>query len=262
VPGLVAVVLGGSRATGTHTPASDVDLGLYYHADQLDLAALRQVAMDLDDRHEGATLTAPGGWGAWVDGGGWLTIGGQAVDFLYREIDRVAGVVADAVVGRFQVAYHWGHPHGFISTIYAAEVAACRVLWERDGAITILKARLEPYPPALQVSFIEQFAAEAEFFVMVARHGLPRRDVAYTAGCAYRIVACLMQVICAANGRWVLNEKGAVAIAAMLPRTLPDLPERVAAIFAFAASVATLPRAVDEVADLVAVIRQIAPIRP
>jgi predicted nucleotidyltransferase len=29
IPGVVAVVLGGSRARGTATPESDVDLGLY-----------------------------------------------------------------------------------------------------------------------------------------------------------------------------------------------------------------------------------------
>lgn len=35
VCGLVAVVLGGSRARSTRTPQSDVDLGLYYEPDAL-----------------------------------------------------------------------------------------------------------------------------------------------------------------------------------------------------------------------------------
>lgn len=30
VPGVRAVMLGGSRARGDHTPESDVDLGIYY----------------------------------------------------------------------------------------------------------------------------------------------------------------------------------------------------------------------------------------
>jgi predicted nucleotidyltransferase len=30
VPGVAAVVLGGSRAAGTHRPDSDWDLGIYY----------------------------------------------------------------------------------------------------------------------------------------------------------------------------------------------------------------------------------------
>jgi len=37
----------------------------------------------------GATVTAPGEWGPWVDGGGWLTVDGAAVDWIYRDLDRV-----------------------------------------------------------------------------------------------------------------------------------------------------------------------------
>jgi hypothetical protein len=38
VSGVTAVVLGGSRARGTARPDSDIDLGIYYHAQQpLDL---------------------------------------------------------------------------------------------------------------------------------------------------------------------------------------------------------------------------------
>ncbi|HEY8473810.1 MAG TPA: nucleotidyltransferase domain-containing protein [Natronosporangium sp.] len=42
---MVAVALGGSRATGTHRPDSDFDLGLYYRQ-PLDTAALRKLAAD------------------------------------------------------------------------------------------------------------------------------------------------------------------------------------------------------------------------
>jgi predicted nucleotidyltransferase len=42
VPGIVAVVLGGSRAIGAFTPESDIDIGIYYDdARRFDLAALR-----------------------------------------------------------------------------------------------------------------------------------------------------------------------------------------------------------------------------
>ena len=48
IDGIAAVVLGGSRARGTHTPASDVDIGLYYHSHRpLDLRALEQLATEL-----------------------------------------------------------------------------------------------------------------------------------------------------------------------------------------------------------------------
>ena len=43
VEGVVGVLLGGSRARGTHLPTSDVDLGVYYAA-ALDVPALAELA--------------------------------------------------------------------------------------------------------------------------------------------------------------------------------------------------------------------------
>jgi hypothetical protein len=41
-------------------------------------------------------VTRPGEWGPWVDGGGWLHVGGTAVDWLYRDLDRVRKSWEDA----------------------------------------------------------------------------------------------------------------------------------------------------------------------
>ena len=80
VPGIVAIALGGSRARGAATAASDYDIGLYYRADwPIDVAALAKAAAALDDRGPAAEVTPIGGWGPWIDGGGWLRIGGVAV---------------------------------------------------------------------------------------------------------------------------------------------------------------------------------------
>jgi predicted nucleotidyltransferase len=69
IPGLLGIVLGGSRARGTHTPTSDIDLGLYYDpAHPPDLAALRQIAQELDDAHRPDAITPLGGWGPWING--------------------------------------------------------------------------------------------------------------------------------------------------------------------------------------------------
>jgi predicted nucleotidyltransferase len=46
VPGVVGVVLGGSRARGTHTEDSDTDLGLYYRA-PLDTGRLGELAREV-----------------------------------------------------------------------------------------------------------------------------------------------------------------------------------------------------------------------
>lgn len=53
VGGVMGVVLGGSRASGEHTPASDVDLGLYYRP-PLDVVELQVTAR----RRAGPAATA------------------------------------------------------------------------------------------------------------------------------------------------------------------------------------------------------------
>jgi predicted nucleotidyltransferase len=89
VAGLKAIVLGGSYAHGEARPDSDLDLGLYYAEKQpLDIAHLRAIASRLNDAPD-PTLTELGGWGTWVNGGAWLIIGGQRVDWLYRNLDVV-----------------------------------------------------------------------------------------------------------------------------------------------------------------------------
>ncbi|MFD0593832.1 nucleotidyltransferase domain-containing protein [Catellatospora coxensis] len=115
VPGVVAVVLGGSRARGEHRPDSDTDLGLYYRG-PLDVDALRSLAAQVATAHD---VYRPGEWGPWVDGGGWLTVDGQAVDWIYRDLDRVRAVWDDCRAGRYTVERQVGHPLGFYSHAYA-----------------------------------------------------------------------------------------------------------------------------------------------
>src|SRR5918994_1034069 len=85
VPGVVGVVLGGSRARGTANAASDYDVGLYYGPDDpLDTGRLLDAARELADDPAAVTVTPVGGWGPHIVGGGWLSIEGRKVDLLYR----------------------------------------------------------------------------------------------------------------------------------------------------------------------------------
>ena len=94
--GLQAIVLGGSWASGTQRPDSNIDLGLYYAEDHpLDIAHVRRIASELHDVPN-AIVTDLGEWGRWVNGGAWLTIQGQRVDFLYRNINFVASIIDDS----------------------------------------------------------------------------------------------------------------------------------------------------------------------
>ena len=54
------IVLGGSRARGTHTEDSDIDIGIYYNSELFDLIAINQIATDLDDENRSNLIVPPG----------------------------------------------------------------------------------------------------------------------------------------------------------------------------------------------------------
>ncbi len=177
VPGLSALVLGGSRGRGTAGPASDYDLGLYYEPDApLDIEALRAAIAPLVD-DPASTVTDLGGWGPWINGGGWLTLGGAEVDLLYRDLGRVRAVIADAREGRFSMNYQPGHPHGFCSVIWMGEAATCQPLLDPAGVIAGLKRQAWPYPEALRDALVARFGWEVDFAIdnaeLAARRGEP-----------------------------------------------------------------------------------------
>ena len=223
VSGVRAIALGGSRARGTATPHSDYDIGLYYDGAQpLDVAALGRIAAEIDDRGAAASVTPVGGWGPWIDGGGWLVIEEMHVDLLYRDLAKVARVIEDCHAGRLEVAYQPGHPHAFVSAIYAGEVALAKVLHDPDGLLAAHRVRISPYPAALARELRRRFEWEAHFSLENAEKARARADTAYISGCAFRSIACLCQALHAINGVWLLNEKGAVAGVMRLSRK-PDL---------------------------------------
>jgi hypothetical protein len=233
VPGVAAIVLGGSRALGTHHAGSDYDIGLYYRPENpIDTAALAEVVSGLDDRGSGEAVTRIGEWGPWINGGAWLTIGGQPVDLLYRDLGKVEHCLSEALEGRFETAYQSGHPHAFTSAHYLGEAALCRPLSDPDGVLARLKARLTPYPEPLRASLMQRFGWEAGFALMTGGKGAKHGDVAYVAGSLWRAVACLCQTLFALNSAWLINEKGAVAAAARLPMAPAEFQPRVEAAIA------------------------------
>ena len=232
VDGVTAIVLGGSRARGTHTSISDVDLGIYYHPDSpLDLKALGKLATQLDDEHRADVITDLGGWGPWINGGGWLIIQSYHVDFLYRDLGKVNAVIDDCLQGKVEIFYQPGHPFGFLSSIYLAEVAVCRPLWDPEGMISELKKKLNPYPDSLQKVVVQKFSWEINFSIEIARKSVERSDVTYAAGCCFRSVMCMLQVLFAVNKTYWLNEKGAVALAETFPRKPGRFQARINDVF-------------------------------
>ena len=224
---MLAVTLGGSRARGPVQPDSDIDLGLYYRAERpFDLEALSKLCLELDDSGS-AQPTQTGGWGAWVDGGAWLTVGGQRVDFIYRELGRLERSVQDALAGHIKLHAQPGHPHGIHSHHYAAELALGQVLVDESGVLVALKARLGGYPTTLKAALIAHYDWQPDFWLYSVAKGRKRGDVHYAQGCAYQAVMAMVQVLCARNQVWLTNEKGALALAAAVPGAPTDFAERV-----------------------------------
>ncbi|KIU46408.1 nucleotidyltransferase domain-containing protein [Bradyrhizobium elkanii] len=232
VPGVAAVVLGGSRARGTAHQTSDYDLGLYFaEAAPVDTERLRMVVQGLVDDPAAVHVTPVGEWGPWIVGGAWLVIGGHKVDLLYRSVEQVTAVLDACRNGEIGMHYQPGHPHGFCSAIWMGEVALCRVLHDPQGVVAAMQAKTVPYPPALRDALLRRFQWEIRFAIDNAELAVPRGDGTHVAGCAYRALACIAQVLFALNGQYLINEKGALVQAADFPLTVRGLAGRVAELW-------------------------------
>lgn len=227
VPGIAAIVLGGSRARGSAHAASDYDIGLYFTAAMpLDTERLLAAAKRVADVPAAAAVTNIGAWGPWIVGGAWLSVDGHKVDLLYRDADAVEAVMESCRAGTVAMDYQPGHPHGFCSAIWMGEIAYCQPLHDPQSLIARLKSIALPYPPGLREALVGRFQWEVLFGIENAELAIARGEQTHIAGCAYRSLACVAQVLFALNERYLINEKGALPEAARMPLTIPHLAEQ------------------------------------
>lgn len=212
-PGVVGVVLGGSRARGTETVTSDIDIAIYYSkAGGFNVGDIGTIAAHIDDEHREGLITSLGEWGPWVNGGGWLEVQGYLFDIVFRDFDRVSQVVDDCLKGVVTANYHAGHPHAFLNVMYMGEIATGKVLTDPTNRLAELKAKTLPYPKTMQQAIIKYFMFEVNYSLMFAADNAEKEDASYVAGCCYRTIACLNQVIFALNEEYCLNEKKAATM--------------------------------------------------
>src|SRR5581483_9895755 len=207
VHGLKAIVLGGSYASGAQRPDSDIDIGLYYYEKlPLDITHIRSIAFSLNDSPN-PVVTDLGGWGTWVNGGAWLTIQGQHVDFLYRNIDFVTSTIDDCNAGNIRSDY-WQQPaYGFHSFMYCTETFICRPLHDPEHIIEHLKTKVSHYPPKLKQVIIKNFLWSARFTLDNTYKPADRGEVYIVTGCLARAIHCLVQVLYALNETYYISEK-------------------------------------------------------
>jgi len=250
IPGISAVVLGGSQARGRARPGSDIDLGLYY-SDGKPFAQqdVRELAVELDDSDD-PVVSARYEWGPWVNGGAWLTIAGRRVDLLYRSLEHVERVIADAEAGRYELHYAQQPPFGFFSATYLGEIRVCVPLVDPGGLLDPLKRRVAQYPDALRRAVVRDYLWSAEFgLAAFARKFALRTDCYGTVACLTRAVNELVMVLFALNGRYPLNDKTALEEIAEFGLAPAQFGPRVQQ---------TLASAGNTTAELVAAVEQIA----
>ena len=211
LPGIVGVVLGGSRARGTNHATSDIDIGIYYDESAgFSINDVSRVATKLDDEHRENLVTSLGEWGAWINGGGWIIVQGYHVDLIFRDVNRVEQVIDECLLGNVSTYYHTGHPHAYLNVMYMGEVSICKILDDKTNRIDKLKSKTIPYPKSLKDAIIGYFMFEASFSLMFAKDNIAKDDISYVTGHCYRTISCLNQVLFAMNEEYCINEKKAV----------------------------------------------------
>ena len=128
--------------------------------------------------------------------------------------------------GTVLMAYQPGHPHGFCSAIWMGEIAYCQPLHDPKGLIARLKTIALPYPEDLGRALLGRFQWEILFSIENAELATARNERTHVAGCVYRALACIAQVLFALNRRYLINEKGALLETARLPLTISHLVEQ------------------------------------
>jgi predicted nucleotidyltransferase len=252
ISGIRAVVLGGSHARGRAQPDSDIDLGLFYsEASPFSIESVREVAEEFNDT-PGPIVTDFYGWGPWVNGGAWLNIRRQRVDFLYRSLEQVERVIAGAEAGRYEVHYLQQPPFGFFSGTYLGEITICVPLFDHEKRIDVLKQRVANYPEPLRKAVMQDYLFMAEFTLTAfAPKFAARSDTYGAAACLTRGINELVMALFALNRRYLINDKTALAEVAEFERAPREFAERARETLAgLGKSPAELATAVETIAQL------------
>jgi hypothetical protein len=232
IPGVVALTLGGPGSRGTAAAEADWAFRLYYRG-EIRADEVRALGFE-------GTVVEPGEWGRLMNGGAWLTVEGEQVDLLYRDIDVVQRWIDEAEAGRYEVDQVEGYLAGMASYVLAGELALAEML---GGELP-----RPDFPQALRDTAARRWRASAAFSLAVAEAAAERHDVVSCAGLLAKAAIEAAQGALAEKGEWALDEKGIVRRA--------ELGARVEAILAAPGDRAfELARAVTAMRALLGIVR-------
>lgn len=192
LPGVEAVALGGSRAQGTQHPDSDWDLAVYYRGG-FDPQTIRDLGWS-------GAISDLGGWGPTFNGGGKLTVEGQAIDVHYRDLAFIERIHDDAVRGEFTIEPLLFHQAGLPSYLLLAEL----------GMNVALRGEMPVwgYPDALRRSAPPVWWNRAQLTLTYAEEGHAKHGrVAQCAALLAEAACYAAHALLAHRGEWVTNEK-------------------------------------------------------
>jgi hypothetical protein len=122
----------------------------------------------------------------------------------------VEATIGEADTGVWRHDYSQQPTFGFYSVMYLAETQICRPLWDPQGVLEGLKARVAVYPPVLKARVVADGLWSTEFTLRHAEVYAARGDVYNTAGCLARCATNLTQALFGLNEVYFLSDKRAL----------------------------------------------------
>lgn len=230
IENIQAIALGGSHATGRANSSSDIDLGIYYYEKEpFSIEMVKEVARKYA-ANDDSVVVGFYEWGPWVNGGAWMYTEIGKVDILYRNINQVENVIADAQSGKWENHYAQQPPYGFTTMIYLAECAACVPLADPKEILHQLKQASATYPQALKASVVNTSLWSAEFTLAHAPGFAMQKDLYNLSGCFTRTLKSIIEALFALNLIYPISDKYAVQLLSTAAIVPVNLEEKVNAI--------------------------------
>lgn len=230
LPGVVAVAVGGSRATGVADERSDTDLYALWRGELAAPADRAAVLAPLADQGQvvSASIFGPEDH---------LHRDHRLVEVVYLNLDEMQQLVATAT--------HEGLGGTVCSTAFLHTLATCQPLRDDAHELAAVKRQLAGYPEPTRTRILADSTQAIPEFISQLRTAQARRDVLMIVDRRAAAQAALVNLLFALNRTYHPGEKRLLWHTARLPRRVSDQDRRFTEL-------AIRPPLDPELADIVA----------